>query len=456
MSKYRRIKDFLEENPETAPKEAASELGCSVSKVLRAKMELDDQDEEGEVGFHPGEKSHIVYYVQTCENGWEIKQHNSSRQEETCNSKQEAVERAKQIAEENMPSEVWVRKQSGEWDTEYLFEGEKKEDREQFQQEVEEYGKKIRKMRNEISNVIVGQEDAVENVLLSLMCDGNILLEGVPGLGKSLLIETLAQVVSDADFNRIQFVPDMLPSDILGQRVYNQKKGDFYINKGPVFTNFLLADEINRAPPKTQAALMEVMQEQKVSIEKESFDLEPPYLVLATQNPLEQKGTYPLPEAVIDRFFMKLRLDYPEEDEEQRIVRKNSLNQTDIFSPLDEVVSKDEILEIQEIVRGIYISEKVEEYIIRIVNYLRDNTDKKIETLKYIDYGPSPRASIWLSMGASANAVMEGRTFVTPEDVKEVAQPVLRHRVLLNYEGKIRDITTDQVIESVLDYVETV
>jgi MoxR-like ATPase len=322
--------------------------------------------------------------------------------------------------------------------------------------EIEEYSQKLQEMQDEVNEVIAGQNDVVEQVLISLMCDGNILLEGVPGLGKSLLVETFSQVVSNTDFSRIQFVPDMLPSDILGQRVYSQKKGEFSINKGPVFSNFLLADEINRAPPKTQAAMMEVMQEKKVSIAKKTFELDRPFLVLATQNPLEQKGTYPLPEAIIDRFFMKITLDYPEPENEAEILKDNTIKNRDMKQEIDQIVSKEEVKEIQELVRDVHISNEVYVYIVSLVNALRGNTDKKVEMLQYVDYGPSPRASIWLTMGASAKAILEGRDYVKPSDVKKIAPPVLTHRVQLNYEGEIKDIETDDVIESVLNFVEPV
>lgn len=330
------------------------------------------------------------------------------------------------------------------------------EEYEEFQARIKEHGENFRKIREMLQKVIIGQEEPVEKVLIALMCDGNILLEGVPGLGKSLLVETLSRTISGTEMNRIQFVPDMLPSDILGQRVYNQEKGEFYINKGPVFANFLLADEINRAPPKTQAAMMEVMQEKKVSIEKEEFQLEPPYLVMATQNPLEQKGTYPLPEAVIDRFFMKLVLDYPSPGEEVEILQTNSIRDKDPFSEVKEVVTKEDILQVQEDVRNIYISPEVQKFIVELITTARGRTENGVDKMKYVDFGPSPRASIWLSLGASAYAILDDRTYVIPDDVKKIAKPILRHRVLLNYEGKISDTSTDDVIEEILENVDTV
>ncbi|MFT4892536.1 MAG: MoxR-like ATPase [Candidatus Nanohaloarchaea archaeon] len=325
-----------------------------------------------------------------------------------------------------------------------------------IEQDVEKYSQRMQEIQDEVNEVIQGQNDVVEQVLIALMCDGNILLEGVPGLGKSLLVETFSKTVSDTDFNRIQFVPDMLPSDILGQRVYSQKKGEFNVNKGPVFSNFLLADEINRAPPKTQAAMMEVMQEKKVSIAKEEYELDRPFLVLATQNPLEQKGTYPLPEAIIDRFFMKINLDYPEPDNEAEILKNNSIRDRDLKEGINPEISREEIIEVQELVRDIYISDEVYLYIVSLVNALRGNIDKKIEMMKYVEAGPSPRASIWLTLGASAKALMDNRTFVKPSDVKSIAPPVLRHRINLNYEGEIKDIDSNDVVESVLNFVESV
>lgn len=321
-------------------------------------------------------------------------------------------------------------------------------------EKVQEHQMAFQKLINEIQNVIVGQEDIVENVVTAMICDGNVLLEGVPGLGKSLLVESLSRTTSNTEHNRIQFVPDMLPSDITGQKIYNQELGEFRITKGPVFTNFLLADEINRAPPKTQAALMEVMQEKKVTIGEETFQLEPPYVVLATQNPVEQKGTYPLPEAIMDRFFMKLELNYPDREDEDTILERNSIRETNIFDRLDTVISEKQILRAQEDVREVEVPDKVRNYITRLVSTARGETDQKIEKVKYIDYAPSPRASIWLSMGASARAMLDGRTEARPEDVREVARPVLRHRIDVNYEGKLKEIDSNQVVEALLDYVK--
>jgi len=319
---------------------------------------------------------------------------------------------------------------------------------------VEKVRRGYEKVRREVSKVVVGQEDVIEKVIISLICDGHLLLEGVPGLAKSLLVETLSRCVSGTTFRRIQFVPDMLPADILGMQVFNPKTGKFYISKGPIFANFILADEINRAPPKTQAALMEVMQERKVSIQKQEFILDRPFLVLATQNPLEQYGTYPLPEAIIDRFFMKLLLDYPSEEEELRIIEQNTMVKRDILSEVKPVVTKSFILESQNVVRELYIAPAIKKYIIDIVNTTRRRSKYKLPELKYIRYGASPRASIILGLASRAYALLQGRDFVIPTDIKHVAKDVLRHRIILNYEGKASGITTDEIIEVILNKVE--
>ncbi len=321
---------------------------------------------------------------------------------------------------------------------------------------IKQYQKTFHKMEKEIEKVIVGQKHIIRSVFLSLMADGHLLLESVPGLAKSLLVETVAKCIKNATFRRIQFVPDMLPADILGMNVFNPKTGEFYIVKGPIFANIILADEINRAPPKTQAALMEVMQEKKVNIQKEEFKLDKPFLVLATQNPIEQYGTYPLPEAIVDRFFMKIIMDYPLPDEEYEIIDKNTMVKRDITEEVKPVVTKKEILQIQEDVRKIYISPKLKRYIIDIVNTTRGRSDYKISSLKYVRYGGSPRASILLGLASRAYALLQGRDFVIPTDIKAIAKDVLRHRIILNYEGKASGITTDEIVEEILDKVEII
>ncbi len=321
---------------------------------------------------------------------------------------------------------------------------------------IEDARNKIDLMFNEIGRTIIGQEETVFSTITGLICDGHILLEGVPGLAKSLLVETLGRVVKGTSFRRIQFVPDMLPADILGVNAYNPKTGGFYIVKGPIFANFILADEINRAPPKTQAALMEVMQEKKVNISKETFPLDRPFLVLATQNPLEQYGTYPLPEAIVDRFFMKIILDYPKPEEELEIINRNTIVNRDELELLKPVVTKADIIKFQKLVRSVYISPEIKKYIIDIVNTTRGRSEYKIPELKYVKYGGSPRASIYLGLAGRAVALMNGRDFVIPEDIKRVAHDVLRHRILLNYEGKAAGIQTDEIVTKILDLIEVV
>ncbi len=318
---------------------------------------------------------------------------------------------------------------------------------------IKEYQKRLLALKKEIQKVVVGQSEVIEQVLVCLICDAHALLEGVPGLAKSLLVETLSRCISGTTFRRIQFVPDMLPSDILGVNAFNPVKGDFYIIKGPIFANFILADEINRAPPKTQAAMMEAMQERKVNIHKSEFILDRPFLVLATQNPLEQQGVYPLPEAVVDRFFMKILVDYPKWDEEIEILDRNTLVKYDIFEGVKPVLDKETVIAMQRDVRKVYVSKPVKEYILNIVTATR-RKDEKIRYSKYIRYGASPRGSIALALAARAVALMDGRDFITPGDVKLVAHPVLRHRIILNYEGKAAGISTDEIIDEILEEVE--
>ncbi len=318
---------------------------------------------------------------------------------------------------------------------------------------IKEYKKLLARLKKEIQKVVVGQHEVIEQVIISLICDAHALLEGVPGLAKSLLVETLSRCITGTTFRRIQFVPDMLPSDILGVNAFNPATGGFYIIKGPIFANFILADEINRAPPKTQAAMMEAMQERKINIHKEEFLLDRPFLVLATQNPLEQQGVYPLPEAVVDRFFMKILVDYPNWDEEMEILDRNTLVKYNIFEDVKPVMDKQTILAMQRDVRKIYVSPPVKEYILKIVMATRKK-DEKVKYSKYIRYGASPRGSISLALAARAVAIMDGRDFVTPGDVKLVVHPVLRHRIILNYEGKAAGISTDEIINEILDEVE--
>ena len=315
--------------------------------------------------------------------------------------------------------------------------------------EVREYADILHAMRKEIAKVYIGQTDVVEKVLLALTCDAHALLEGVPGLAKSLLVETLGHIVKDASFKRIQFLPDMLPADVLGTEVFNPQTGEFRIVKGPIFANFVLADEINRAPPKTHAALMEAMQEKKVNIGDHQFILDRPFLVLATQNPLEQKGTYSLPEAVLDRFMFKIILDYPLREHEKIILTENATVKKDIFAALREVVDKETFLRLQHRVKDVYVSDRIREYILDLIEATRGK-NKKIEGMKFVKYGAGPRAGIYLTIGAKARALTQGRTFVLPEDVMYVAPDILRHRIFLNYTGKAYEISTDKIVEEIL------
>ncbi|MCQ2177181.1 MAG: AAA family ATPase [Bacteroidales bacterium] len=302
----------------------------------------------------------------------------------------------------------------------------------------------------EMGKVIVGQKALVENLLIGLLANGHILLEGVPGLAKTLAISTLAQAV-DAKFSRIQFTPDLLPADVTGTLIYSQKKEQFEVHKGPVFANFVLADEINRAPAKVQSALLEAMQERQITLGDETFRLPDPFLVLATQNPIEQEGTYPLPEAQVDRFMLKVIVDYPKKEEEKLIVR---MNNTGEFPKACPVIKPEDIVRARKVVRDVYMDEKIERYIVDIVYATRTPQDyglKDIEGL--VSYGASPRASISLSMAAKAYAFIKRRGYVIPEDVRAVCNEVLRHRIGLSYEAEAENVTTEQIIEKVINAV---
>ena len=303
----------------------------------------------------------------------------------------------------------------------------------------------------EMNKVIVGQKHLVESLLIGLLSDGHILLEGVPGLAKTLAITTLSQIV-DAKFARIQFTPDLLPADLLGTMIYSQKREEFVVKKGPIFTNFVLADEINRAPAKVQSALLEAMQERQVTIGDHTYKLEEPFLVLATQNPIEQEGTYPLPEAQVDRFMLKVVIDYPKKDEEQMIVRHN-LAKT--FPKASTILKPEDIIRARDVVKDVYMDEKIEKYILDIIFSTRYPAEHKLE--KFVDmisYGASPRASISLSMAAKAYAFIKRRGYVIPEDVRAVCHDVLRHRIGLSYEAEANNITSEDIISEILNVVE--
>lgn len=302
----------------------------------------------------------------------------------------------------------------------------------------------------EMGKVIVGQKHLIENLLIALLADGHILLEGVPGLAKTLAISTLAKAV-DAKFNRIQFTPDLLPADVTGTLIYSQKEEAFEVHKGPIFANFVLADEINRAPAKVQAALLEAMQERQVTIGDRTYPLPEPFLVMATQNPIEQEGTYPLPEAQVDRFMLKVVVDYPDRDEERLIVRMNNSGE---FPQPSKVVGPQDIIRAREVVREVYMDEKIERYIVDIVYATRRPEDYGLGQLKgFISYGASPRASISLSMASKAYAFIKRRGYVIPEDVRAVCPEVLRHRIGLTYEAEAENVVPEQIIEQIINAV---
>ena len=304
----------------------------------------------------------------------------------------------------------------------------------------------------EIGKVIIGQKHMIESLLIGLLSNGHILLEGVPGLAKTLAISTLSKVI-DVDFKRVQFTPDLLPADLLGTMIYNQKKEEFISKKGPLFSNFILADEINRAPAKVQSALLEAMQERQITIGDKTYKLPEPFLVMATQNPIDQEGTYPLPEAQVDRFMLKVVLPYPNREEEKLIVRANVSNEG--FPTPNKVVDPKQIIKAREIVKKIYMDEKIEKYIIDIVYATREPEYYQLEEIKhFISFGGSPRASISLASAAKAYAFLRKRGYVIPEDVRAICADVLRHRIGLSYEAEAENITTENVITTILNKVE--
>ncbi|MBN1491283.1 MAG: MoxR family ATPase [Phycisphaerae bacterium] len=307
----------------------------------------------------------------------------------------------------------------------------------------------IRTLIDEVGKVIVGQRYMVERLVIGLLSNGHVLLEGVPGLAKSLAVTTLSRAVQ-ARSRRIQFTPDLLPADLIGTQIYNQRTGEFTVRKGPIFANIVLADEINRAPAKVQSALLEAMQERQVSIGEETFRLEEPFLVLATQNPLEQEGTYPLPEAQVDRFLLKLKIDYPSKAEERTIVDRMSVTHTD--GAVNPVIKPEDILRLRAVVDEIYVDDKIRDYIIELVFATRDPAGHGLpEVANLIEVGASPRASIALTLASKAHAFMEGRGYVTPQDVKSIGMDVLRHRVILTYEAEAEEMGPEAVLQKVFD-----
>ena len=317
-----------------------------------------------------------------------------------------------------------------------------------FENRLKEYSIYLAKVKKEIGNVVIGQKEIVDGFLRAIICNGHVLVEGVPGIGKTLLVNTLAKITG-CKFSRIQFTPDLLPSDIVGLTSYQREEG-FYTIKGPIFSNFVLADEINRAPPKVQSALLEAMQERQATIGKETFEIQPPFFVLATQNPVEHAGTYPLPEAQVDRFLFKLMMSYPNLEEEQQILTTNVTTSKFKDYKLDRIISPDDIINMQIDVKKVYLDPKLERYIVALVDSTRYPKKYKLKLGKYIQFGSSPRSSIGLYIGAKSEAFMNAKTYVTPHDIKKVAKDVLRHRIILNYEGQAEGISTDSIIEDIL------
>lgn len=305
-------------------------------------------------------------------------------------------------------------------------------------------------VNNEMSKVIVGQKQLTEGLLIGLLSNGHVLLEGVPGLAKTLAIKTLSQIIK-SKFNRIQFTPDLLPADLLGTMIYSQKSEEFVVKKGPVFANFILADEINRSPAKVQSALLEAMQEHQVTIGEETYKLDDPFLVLATQNPIEQEGTYPLPEAQVDRFMLKIIVNYPKKEEEKLIIRQNITGE---FPKPDQILTSDDIIKARELVKEVYIDERIENYIVDIVSATRNPELYGLEKFKdLISYGGSPRAGISLAKATKAYAFIKRRGYAFPEDVKSICHAVLRHRIGLTYEAEAQNITTEEIISEILNTI---
>jgi MoxR-like ATPase len=303
----------------------------------------------------------------------------------------------------------------------------------------------------EIGKVIVGQQYLIERLLISLLADGHVLLEGVPGLAKTLAIRTLAAAV-DAKFRRIQFTPDLLPADLIGTLIYNPSTGSFTTKKGPIFANIVLADEVNRAPAKVQSALLEAMEERQVTIGDQSYPLDRPFLVLATQNPLEQQGTYPLPEAQLDRFMMKLKITYPTKGEEKEIVTR--MARIERATPVRAVVSLEDILRVRKVVDSIYMDDRVKDYILDVVFATRKPSEYGVDMDHFVEYGASPRASISLAVAAKAHAFIKGRGYVVPHDVKSIGMDVLRHRVAVNYEAEAEGVSSEDLVSAIFDAVE--
>ena len=322
----------------------------------------------------------------------------------------------------------------------------------EINEKISEKSKFVIDLQKNMSSIIAGQSELMNKLIIAMLADGHILLEGLPGLAKTLMVKTLSDSI-DTNFQRIQFTPDMLPADLLGTLVYNQKTGEFDIKKGPVFSNIILADEINRSPAKVQSALLEAMQERQITIGEETFLLDKPFLVMATQNPIEQEGTYPLPEAQVDRFLFKLIVKYPSLDDERIILRKNSKSYQ--LEDVKSIVTANDIINAQKVIEEIYVDEKVEDYILNLIFATRDPSNNGLEDLSnIIDFGASPRATINLVRAAKARAFTEGRGYITPEDIRSIGADVLRHRIILSYEAEAEELTTEDVIQRLFEVVE--
>jgi len=321
----------------------------------------------------------------------------------------------------------------------------------QIGEQVEKESAVINRIRTEMHKVIVGQEELIDSLITALLCSSHVLIEGVPGLAKTLSVTTLSRMLQ-ASFQRIQFTPDLLPADVIGTLIYNPKSGEFTTKKGPIFANIVLADEINRAPAKVQSALLEAMQERQVTIGDESYILDDPFLVMATQNPIEQEGTYPLPEAQVDRFMQKVRISYPQKFEEHEILKKMACSKPSV--DVDPILTPEDVKRLRTLADEIYMDEKIEEYIVNLVEASRNPDAYKLDIGQFIRYGASPRASIFLAMASKATALIEGRGYVTPQDVKTIAMNVLRHRVILTYEAEAEEKTSEDIIEQILQTVD--
>ncbi|MBC23777.1 MAG: ATPase [Phycisphaerae bacterium] len=319
-----------------------------------------------------------------------------------------------------------------------------------IEQQVEAHSHPFRLLRDQMHRVIVGQEPLLDGLITGLLCNGHILIEGVPGLAKTTAVSCLASGIR-TNFQRIQFTPDLLPADLIGTLIWQQDKGEFAVKKGPIFSNIILADEINRAPAKVQSALLEAMQERQVTIGTETFRMDDPFLVLATQNPIEQEGTYPLPEAQVDRFMFKLVIDYPSPNQERQILDRMASTQTS--NPVEAVLDPEDIGRARSVVDSIFIDERIKDYIVDVVVATREPERHEVPTRELVEFGASPRATINMTLAAKAHAFLEGRGYVVPQDVKDVAHNVLRHRIVLSYEAEAEEKTTDDLITTILEHV---